>query len=111
MPPETKNTLANAFAVVAIIAALVAATASAVTAVRLSNKIQAQRVENIVTNCQQQNARNRKAYVFLSKLPVNPNAPKYSPEQRSELIHGFTDALVGPIHTDCAAYAESLAHP
>ena len=68
------------------------------------------RVDNIHRACVEQNNRNRKAYVFLQGLPVNPNGPKLTAEARTKLIHGFTDALVGP-KRDCSAYADSLVRP
>ena len=95
----------------ALIAALASATLVAIAAANLSKQIQAQRHENITRVCQEQNQRNRKAYVFLKALPVNPNGPKLSAEDRTKLIHGFTDAIVGPKHDNCSAYADSVVSP
>ena len=111
MSTEAKNVLATAFVVVALIAALASATVVAIAAANLSKQIQAQRHENITRVCQEQNQRNRKAYVFLQALPVNPNGPKLSPVARAKLVHGFTDAIVGPVHSDCSTYADSVVSP
>ena len=111
MSTETKSALATAFAILAVFAAIASATLCGITAITLSNQIQDGRVENVERYCNEVNDRNDKAYVFLSALPVNPNGPKLSSEARAKLIHGFTDALVGPKRPDCAAYADSLVRP
>lgn len=117
MSREMWSVVATTFAVVVLLLGLGGSVFSSATALSLSQRvqqqakqIQAQRMENIITACESQNTRNRKAYVFLSALPVDPRAPKQPAKQRIELIHGFTDALVGPIHSDCTAYAKSLTH-
>lgn len=50
--------------------------------------------------CAQQNARNRKAVLFLRQLPRGTS--NQTPRERDRLLHSFTDALVGPLQ-DCDA--------
>lgn len=109
MPTETKSALANAFAVLAVLAALASATVAGITAVSISSRIQDQRRENVISFCLAQNARNKTAVQFLQGLPTRGS--RATPEERTRLIHGFADALVGPVHTDCSAYANSVVHP
>ncbi len=111
MSRETRSTLATVFAVFAVLGALASTTVSGIVGITLSTQIQNGRVENVERNCTEINARNDKAFVFLQGLPVNPNGPKLSAEARTKLIHGFTDALVGPKRPDCSAYAHSIVRP
>ena len=109
MSTETKSALATAFAVLAVIAALASATVSGITAINFSNQIQDQRTENVISFCHIQNKRNAAAVRFLNGLPTGRS--KASPKERARLIRGFANALVGPVHPDCAAYAYSVVRP
>lgn len=60
-------------------------------------EIQHSRIEIAHTQCDQQNQRNRAAYLFLRNLP---NKQHISAQKKDRLLHDFTDALVGP-RQDC----------
>jgi hypothetical protein len=59
--------------------------------------IQQSREDAIRTSCTEQNSRNGTAFVFLKALPPTPGRPKLSKREQEKLIHGFTDAIVGPV--------------
>jgi hypothetical protein len=64
--------------------------------------IQASRREGLVRLCRDENAHNAAAVKFIKNLPPPPGQPKPT----SKLIHGFANALVGPVHKDCEAFAD-----
>lgn len=115
MLQETKSTLATAFAVIAIIAALASATASAITAVSLSNQIQQQRFEAVVTNCREVNRRHDNTVRTLTIL-VAEARKKASPQRAAQLKQSIAsttlliDALA-PKRADCVAYANKITRP
>lgn len=69
--------------------------------------IQQSRSDSILAACKEQNKRNARAYLFLKALPPSGNQPNRSKAETEKLLHGFTDALVGPVR-NCPARVRRL---
>jgi hypothetical protein len=87
--------------------ALVLAAASLFGSVWLYGRVQDSRRDSVILACKDTNQRNRAAFIYLQAFPRQKGQPKRSRKEQTALIHGFTDALVGPVR-QCTRRADHL---